>query len=336
MSQYQGQTSQNYRQVSDDVFYSNFRSSAWRGNINQDDRRAMLQEALRRDMVAQGAAEKDVPQISFHKDAEMEGCEGVFRTENGKKEIWINEELVNPRNFADRGEGFYVLNTTLHEGRHAYQKLALENQLTNAPDAKTMELLEANNHDVVLVKRGSTYQLGQTYLDGEGGNRSYNLYRLQYKERDADTHAMKSVGKIVDRQKEMVKQEQKRTDLAPLAQKTLENDLKDMEAYEKITEIYSVKHQIENANRLYFTTDAEKSVDNALLNLYHGYEGNSRLPAHPLVENDVKHEAINSYNHTLKQSQTIAAAPSISNHQSVSAMQNDQPVSRPVSHGRHM
>ncbi len=335
MSQNQGQLNQNYRQVPDDVFYSSFRNSNWRGDISQDDRRAILQEALRRDMVAQGVAEKDVPQISFHKDADMEGCDGMFKTENGEK-IWINEELVNPRNFANEGEGFDVLNTTLHEGRHAYQKLALENRLNTAPDAKTIELLESNNHDVVLVKRGGTCQLGQTYLNGESGDRSYNLYRLQYKERDADTHAMVSVGKIVDRQKQLLQQEQKRPGLSPRAAYTMENDMQDMQAYEKITEINSVKHQIEKANRIYFTTDAEKSVDNAMLNMYHSYEGKNRLPANPLVENDVKHEAINSYAYTCKQSQTLAATPKISNDQSVKATQNNQSVSCPVRSGRHM
>ena len=339
------QLQQKYRQMPDDAFYSSFRNSNWSGNMAQDERCTIIQEALRRDMAAQGVVEKDVPKISFHKEAEMPNCDGMFRSNSsGQKEIWISEKKVDSKFIKGEGEGFDLLNATLHEGRHAYQKLALEGKVQKGfePDARSMDLLKANDHDVVVVSRGGTVQLGQTYLDGKGDRMSYNMYRLQYKERDADMHAVDTVGKIVDRQKQLVNQEKINAGISPSDRQIKENDLKDMKKYEKIADNYNVKHQIENANQMYFTPHADQDVDNAMLNLY---EGRSMHPANPFVENQVKRESVQSYTRAYNQRRGLGTAPKIDNdtslnashvNQGIQTAQNSQSCTYTVSHGRRV
>ena len=325
--------SDRYRNMPNDALYSNFRNSNWSGSISTEDRRAMIQEALRRDMAAQGVAEKDVPLISFHKEAEMPNCDGMFRESGyGGKEIWINEAMVDNSRIVGNGEGFDLLNATFHEGRHAYQSLALEGKVQKGyePDEKSMELLRANDHDIVIVSQGGKVQLGQTYLDGQGGAFSENLYRLQYKERDADIHATESVGRIVDRQKQLTEREQMDPGLSPEARYANQQDLKDMANYERVADNYSVTHQIENANNWYFTSSADRDVDHAMLNLYHG---DHAYQADPLIENQVRRESVNSYTRAYNESRGISA---VSRDQGEQLAQSDQNISHTASHGRRM
>lgn len=168
------------------------------------------------------------------------------------------------------------------------------------------------------VRQGSFPAIGMTYIDGEGDDISQLLYRLQFKERDADLHAESQVNQLMSRQKQLLEEKLKRPDLSARERETLNADLFELQMYQRTAARNSVANQIAVANRRLCVSGAEQHVDMAMLNVYNGYTAANRLPADATVEACVAHEMVSSYNRAIGlQTPKMATGQSINQSESL-------------------